>query len=459
MAKIKSVFICNNCAYESPKWAGKCPECGRWNSLEETEIQRSPSVSSSPRKHNKPTFLSEGNDSDEARVLSGIEELDRVLGGGIFPGSVTLIAGDPGIGKSTLLLQMAGVLTKKNISVMYVSAEESLRQIRGRAQRLQMENLPLPLLVETELEEILYQIEQQRPDVVIVDSIQAIFSQNIAGAPGNVGQIRECSARLFRSAKEEGWSLFFVGHITKDGSIAGPKLLEHMVDVVIYFEGESLYQYRILRSLKNRYGPTNEIGLFIMEKEGLNEVENPSQIFITDAQEAKIGSCVSCSFEGSRPILAEIQALVSRTNYGIPQRTVSGFDQRKLALILAILEKHCGLNFSLFDVFIKIAGGLRIDDPGIDLSIAAAIYSSLVNQPLKGNSVYIGEIGLNGDVRPVNQIDRRVDEALKLGFTSVYLPQFDGFHLKSSKENKIHYLKNISELIMNRKTPPEGQIQ
>jgi len=458
MAKLRSVYICNNCAYESPKWAGKCPECGTWNSFEETEIRPSPAVSSSSQKHNTPTLLTEGEDVHEARMISGIKELDRVLGGGIFPGSVTLIAGDPGIGKSTILLQMAGVLTRKNISVMYVSAEESLRQIRGRAQRLQMENLALPLLVETELEEILYQIKQQKATVVIVDSIQAIFSQNIAGAPGNVSQIRECSSRLFRSAKEEGWSLFLVGHITKDGSIAGPKLLEHMVDVVIYFEGESLYQYRILRSLKNRYGPTNEIGLFIMEKEGLKEVDNPSQIFINDVHEAKIGSSVSCSFEGSRPILAEIQALVSRTNYGIPQRTVSGFDQRKLALILAILEKHCRLNFSLFDVFVKIAGGFRIDDPGIDLSIAAALYSSLVNQPLKIKSVYIGELGLNGDIRPVNQLDRRIDEALKLGFTSVYLPQFDGFHIKRAKKDEIHYLKNISDLIIYGKTQPEEQI-
>jgi len=265
MARTKSVYICNNCAYESPKWTGKCPSCGRWNSFEETEIRPSADVSSSSRKHNNPTLLSAGKDSFEARVLSGIKELDRVLGGGICPGSVTLVAGDPGIGKSTLLLQMAGGLTKKNISILYVSAEESLPQIRGRAQRLNLANLPLPLLVETELEEILYQIEQHHADIVIVDSIQAIFSQNVAGAPGNVSQIRECSARLFRDAKERGWSLFLVGHITKDGSIAGPKILEHMVDVVIYFEGESLYQYRILRSLKNRYGPTNEIGLFIME--------------------------------------------------------------------------------------------------------------------------------------------------------------------------------------------------
>jgi DNA repair protein RadA/Sms len=456
MAKIKSVYICNNCGNESLKWAGKCPECGRWNTFEETEVRSTPTIGSSSGKKNLPSMLSEEKNSFQIRVTCGIKELDRVLGGGIFPGSVTLVAGDPGIGKSTLLLQMAGVLTKKNISVLYVSAEESLQQIRGRAQRLNLSNVPLPLLVESELEEILYQVEQQNTDLVIIDSIQAIYSQNIAGAPGNIGQIRECSSRLFRNAKEKGWSLFLVGHITKDGSIAGPKILEHMVDVVIYFEGDSIYQYRILRSLKNRYGPTNEIGLFIMEKEGLNEVENPSQLFITDVHESKIGSCVTCSYEGSRPILAEVQALVSRTNYGIPQRTVSGFDQRKLALILAILEKHCGLNFSLFDVFIKIAGGLKIDDPGIDLSIAAAIYSSLIDQPLTVKSVYIGEIGLNGNIRPVNQLDRRIEEALKLGFTSIFLPQIDRFEIKTAAENEIHHLKYISELITNQKPQPGG---
>jgi DNA repair protein RadA/Sms len=451
MVKIKTVYICNNCAYESPKWAGKCPECGRWNSFEESEIQHSASTKSTPRKNNSPILLSEGEDSFEVRVVSGINELDRVLGGGIFPGSVTLIAGDPGIGKSTLLLQMAAALTEKKIATIYVSAEESFRQIRGRAQRLKLVDSALPLLVETELEEILYQVEQQEPDVVIIDSIQAIFSQNISGAPGNVSQIRECSSRLFRNAKEKGWSLFLVGHITKEGSIAGPKILEHMVDVVVYFEGESLYQYRILRSLKNRYGPTNEIGLFMMEEKGLTEVENLSQIFISDIQEAKVGSCVTCSFEGSRPILAEVQALVSRTNYGIPQRTVSGFDQKKLALILAILEKHCGLNFSYFDVFIKVAGGLRIDDPAIDLSIAAAIHSSLVNQPLKINSVYIGELGLNGNIRPVNQIDRRIDEALKLGFSSIYLPKMENINQKKFDKNGIHFLTRISELLVNKK--------
>jgi DNA repair protein RadA/Sms len=456
MAKTKSVFICNNCGFETPKWAGKCPDCGRWNSFEESMVAHSSFHNSSPRKNNAPVILSEGEDTGETRMQSGIQELDRVLGGGIFPGSVTLVAGDPGIGKSTLLLQMAGALLEKGVSVIYVSAEESFRQIRGRARRLNLEGTALPLLVETELEEILYQIEQRKAEVIIVDSIQAIFSQNVGGAPGNVSQIRECSAQLFRNAKEKDWSLFLVGHITKDGSIAGPKLLEHMVDVVVYFEGDSLYQYRILRSLKNRYGPANEIGLFMMAEKGLKEVKNPSQMFIPDIREAKIGSCIICSFEGSRPILAEVQALVSRTNYGLPQRTVSGFDQKKLALILAILEKHCGLNFSLYDVFIKIAGGLKIDDPGVDLGLAAAIYSSLVNQSLKAEAVYIGEIGLNGSIRPVSQIERRIDESLKLGFKSVYLPKMNDMNLNRLPENEFHFLTNISDLIDNKKSKPKG---
>lgn len=447
MVKVKTVYICNSCAYETPKWAGKCPECGSWNSFEETEIRPSQQQKGASREHNSPRLLSEGTDTPDIRIVSGINEFDRVLGGGVFPGSVSLIAGDPGIGKSTLLLQVSGEFVKKNKKVLYVSAEESFRQIRGRAKRLELIDFPLPLLVETELEEILFQIEQQDPDVVIIDSIQAVFSQNVSGAPGNVSQIRECSSRLFRTAKEKGWSLFLVGHITKEGSIAGPKILEHMVDVVIYFEGDSLYQYRILRSLKNRYGPTHELGLFLMDQEGLKEVQNPSQLFISHTEEIRTGASITCSFEGSRPILVEVQALVSRTNYGIPQRTVSGFDQKKLALILAILEKHCGLNFSFYDVFIKIAGGLRIDDPGIDLSIAAAIHSSLVNQPLEAKAVFIGEIGLNGDVRPVSQMDRRIEEAVKLGFNRVFMPEINLHKIKKIGVDRIHSIKTISALI------------
>ncbi len=449
MAKAKTVFVCNNCGYESPKWAGKCPECGRWNSFEEAEIAPDSARTAERSSRNTPSLLPDIEEGLEDRRQTGIGELDRVLGGGIIPASVILIAGDPGIGKSTLLLQMGAALAKKDTRVLYVSGEESLQQIRNRARRLELEKIPLHLMAETELENILYQIEATRPQMVIVDSIQAIFSQNIAGAPGNVGQIRECASRLFRAAKENNWTLFIVGHITKEGSIAGPKILEHMVDVVIYFEGDNLYRYRILRSLKNRFGATNEIGLFLMEKSGLTEVGNPSSLFLSHNGKAQTGASVVCSFEGSRPILAEVQALVSRSNYGVPQRTVSGFDHRRLALLLAILEKHCGLNFGYSDVFIKIAGGLKIEDPGIDLGIIMAISSSFRDMPLADHSIYIGEIGLNGDVRPVSQLDRRIQEAVKLGFKKIYIPNTgDGkTFAQSAGASRLIGVDNVAELI------------
>jgi len=449
MPKSKIVFICSNCGYESLKWSGRCPECGRWNSFEETQIAPEDKTAIDRHSRMEPMPLSRVEETRQVRIRTGIGELDRVLGGGIFPASVVLIAGDPGIGKSTLLLQMAGQLVRKATSVLYVSGEESLQQIKNRAARLGVEKLALPLLPETELENILHQIEKIQPEVVIIDSIQSIFSRNVSGAPGNVGQLRECTSRLFRAAKENNWTLFLVGHITKEGNIAGPKLLEHTVDVVIYFEGDNLYQFRILRALKNRFGATHELGLFLMEKDGLKEVENPSLLFLSSRGSGQTGSSVVCSFEGSRPILAEVQALVSRSSYGVPQRTVSGFDHRRLSLLLAILEKHCGLNFGYSDVFVKIAGGLRIDDPGIDLGIALAVYSSLTETDLPENSLYIGEIGLNGEVRPVNQLERRIQEGIKLGFRKIFIPAGDRkkIHLQIPGGFYIHSLKHISELV------------
>lgn len=446
MAKSKSIYICNHCGYESPKWTGKCPECGKWNSLEESKPQ--PKTTKIQKSSTRvPLLLSTTDLQPQTRLISGIREFDRVLGGGIFHSSVNLIAGDPGIGKSTLLLQVVGALAQKGITVIFVSAEESFWQIQNRAQRLGLDKLPIPILVETELENILYHINQVQPHVVVIDSMQAVYTQNAVGAPGNVSQIRECSAQLFRDAKEKGWSLFLVGHITKEGGIAGPKLLEHTVDVVIYFEGDSFNQYRILRSLKNRFGPSQEIGLFYMEKDGLKEVTNPSHLFIDEQSSNRVGSSVVCSFQGSRPLLAEVQSLVARSNYGVPQRTVSGFDHRKLALLLAILEKHCGLNFSFYDVFVKIAGGLRIDDPAIDLGILASLYSSYVNQPLDHRSVYIGEIGLNGQVRSVSQLDKRVEEAMRLGFHSIFIPAWEKLKVSSSANLNLKPLKHISDFI------------
>lgn len=449
MSKPKTIFRCQTCGHETVKWSGRCPACGAWNTLAETRIEKQDKPAELRTSSVEISLLSEIAQSGEARRSTGIDELDRVLGGGVMPASVVLISGDPGIGKSTLLLQMAASLVRQNISCLYVSGEESLKQIKTRADRLAVGNIALPLLAETELENVLYQVQKNKPEIVIVDSIQSIYSSNISGAPGQMGQMRECTARLFRAAKEEGWSLFLVGHITKEGSIAGPKLLEHTVDVVIYFEGDTFYQYRILRSLKNRFGATHEIGLFLMEQQGLKEVENPSSLFLSDSAAPQIGSSVVCSFEGSRPILAEVQSLVSRANYGVPQRTVSGFDQKRLALLLAILEKHCRLDFGTSDVFVKIAGGLRIDDPGIDLGIAMAIFSSRTNRVLPAKSVYIGEIGLNGDLRPVSQAERRVQEAVKLGFRRIYLPAVTGQNIsrKITANCQVIPVKHISSFM------------
>lgn len=337
--------------------------------------------------------------------------------------------------------------------MLYVTGEESLAQIKVRAQRLRLGQTPIPFLVETNLENIIYQIEQVKPKVVIIDSIQSIFSENINGAPGNVGQVRECAFTLIRLAKENNIALFFIGHITKEGSIAGPKVLEHMVDVVIYFEGDTFHHYRILRSLKNRCGRTNEIGVFIMEMDGLKEIDNPSDLFLSGDTRMPVGTSVVSIFEGSRPILVEIQALVSRSNYGIPQRTVSGIEQARLALILAILEKHCGIHFGLNDVFIKVAGGLKLSDPGIDLGIAMSIYSSYSNKPLPEKSVYIGEIGLNGDIRSVSQMDRRREEAAKLGYKNIFLPgkKFSENPSDSQKDIRLNFIAHITDVISARK--------
>ncbi|MFZ0391613.1 MAG: DNA repair protein RadA [Calditrichia bacterium] len=458
MAKPKVIYQCSNCGQQSPKWAGRCSECGHWNSFEEF---REPSASASVKARtsvNQPVILSQIDTGDESRLHTGIAELDRVLGGGMVPASVILIAGDPGIGKSTLLLQMAASLHRQQNSVLYISGEESLRQIRGRAERLGIGDLQLPLMAETELENILYQIEQLTPRVVIVDSIQSIYSRQAGGAPGNMSQVRDCTAALFRAAKENNWSLFIVGHITKEGGIAGPKLLEHTVDVVIYFEGDNLNRYRILRSIKNRFGATREIGLFTMEANGLNGVENPSGIFLSGNKVPQSGSCVICSFEGTRPILAEVQALVSRSNYGMPQRTVSGFDQKRLALLLAILEKYGSVNFGYSDVFVKIAGGLRVNDPGIDLGVAMAVYSSLNNVLLQPDAIYIGEIGLNGDIRPVPQIERRIEESIKLGFRQLYIPPLEKEGSVSRKAGiKLIQHHHLSEMINNAAHPAGAQ--
>lgn len=419
MKKSKTVYICQSCGHESGKWLGKCPGCGEWNTFAEEIVAPRKKGEKSIRVPSSPVSLADISGGEYSqRLQTGISELDRVLGDGIFPASVTLIAGEPGIGKSTLMLQMSLKLQQSGRNVLYISGEESPQQIKNRADRLKPASNDLLVLTETDVDEIIAQLKKLQPAVVIIDSIQSIFHSELSGAPGNVSQVRECAARLFQYAKENNCSIFLVGHVTKEGSVAGPKILEHLVDVVVYFEG-NIQQHRIIRTLKNRFGAANEIGVFEMFSNGLKEVSDPSQIFLNRREGSTVGSSIACSYEGSRPFLVEIQALVSRSNYGNPQRTVSGFDYRRLALILAVLEKHTKQNFGIYDVFVKIAGGLRIDDPAIDLAVAAALYSSRQDQPLQNDTVYIGELGLGGEIRPVSFIEKRIQEAQKMGFKQV----------------------------------------
>ncbi|NOX38716.1 MAG: DNA repair protein RadA [Calditrichaeota bacterium] len=421
MGKPKQIYICQSCGYESYKWLGKCPECDSWNTFVE-EIIEKPSTGGSRRPpQREPVRLSQVELSTAPkRIHTGMAELDRVLGGGIFPASVVLLAGEPGIGKSTLMLQMLLQLASQKENVLYISGEESLEQIKSRASRIAPSADALLVLAETNLEDILYHLEKLKPVVVVVDSIQSIYSSQLSGSPGNVSQVRECAAQLFQSAKRQGFSLFLVGHVTKEGAIAGPKVLEHLVDAVIYFENTS-QQYRIIRATKNRFGATNEIGVFEMRNQGLVEVGDISGLFLSPAHRPPVGSSLVCSYEGSRPLMVEVQALVSRSHYGTPQRTVSGLDYRRLALILAVLERYVGLDFGIYDVFVKIAGGFRIDDPALDLAVAAALYSSRLDQPLEKDRVYLGELGLGGEVRPVAYLESRLQEIQKMGFRQVVL--------------------------------------
>ena len=424
MAKIKTIYACQQCGSQSPKWLGRCPDCGAWNSLVEEQAPTSGPTSAALRTStNAPVPLNEisPNEAGE-RIVTGISELDRVLGSGIFRGSAILLAGEPGIGKSTLSLQMAIALQESDQKVLYVSGEESLTQIRNRAQRLAPEGSELLVLSETNLENIAYRISTESPAVVIIDSIQAIYNPALSGAPGNVAQVRECATRLFQLTKENQISLLLIGHVTKEGSVAGPKILEHLVDVVVNFEG-NIEQHRILRTVKNRFGAANELGIFEMFSDGLREVKDPSGVFIDRERRPAVGSAVVCSYEGTRPLLIEVQALVGRSNYGTPQRIVSGFNQRRLSLILAIMEKYCRLSFGVHDVFVKVAGGLHLDDPGIDMGVAAALYSSFLEKPMLPDAVYLGELGLGGEVRAISFSEKRLMESQRLGFKRVFLPE------------------------------------
>lgn len=426
MAKGKVVFFCKECGSESPKWLGQCPGCKAWNSLVEAPQAgkaRGPAYGASVLQTAEPVLLSEVDTGAEERMATGIGELDRVLGGGIVVGSLVLVGGDPGIGKSTLLLQMCYVLTKKERKVLYVSGEESIRQIRMRADRLKVSDGSMLLLAETSLNRVEETIRQTAPEVVIIDSIQTVYREETEAAPGSPGQIKEATASLLRLAKGLGITIFIIGHVTKEGIVAGPRMLEHMVDTVLYFEGESHNSYRILRAVKNRFGSTNEIGVFEMAGSGLREVKNPSEYMLEGRPEGEPGSVVTAAMEGTRPILVEVQALVCPTNFNMPRRTAAGTDYNRVTLLMAVLEKRLGISLAGCDAYVNVAGGMKITEPSLDLAIVLALLSSYRNRPLPARTVAFGEVGLTGEIRSVNMMAARISEAAKMGYKTAIVPR------------------------------------
>ena len=447
MSKIKTAFFCSNCGYESAKWLGKCPSCEQWNTFVEEVIIKDNKLAetdwkklSSSKKEIRTISISEVISGEEKRIITADAELNRVLGGGIVAGSIVLVAGEPGIGKSTLFLQNGLLL--KDIVVLYISGEESEQQIKMRADRLKIQHANLLdsqenfyLLTETSTQTIFQEIKKLKPQLVIVDSVQTLQSPYIESSPGSVSQIRECAAEFQRFAKETNTPVFLIGHITKEGSIAGPKILEHMVDTVLQFEGDRHYAYRILRTLKNRFGSTSELGIYEMTDEGMQAVNNPSEILITQKEDQLSGIAIAATIEGLRPLLIEAQALVTQSVYGTPQRTVSGFDLRRLQLLLAVLEKRGGFHFGVKDVFLNIAGGLKVEDPSIDLAVLCALLSSYEDTAIPMHTCFAGEIGLSGEIRAVNRIEQRIAEAEKLGFQKILVSKYNQKGLKNQKSN------------------------
>ena len=450
MAKAKATaFFCRNCGYESAKWQGQCPACREWNSFTEEPVVKITGSSAVKKAaaEAKPVLISKVQTDERQRITSGIGELDRVLGGGIVAGSLMLVGGDPGIGKSTLLLQVCYHLSRQGRKVLYISGEESAQQIKLRAERIGDFKEDLILFCETNLELIRSVMEREKPEIAVIDSIQTMFSENVAAAPGSVSQVRESTNAFMQMAKGMGISIFLVGHVTKEGVVAGPRVLEHMVDTVLYFEGDRYASYRILRGVKNRFGSTNEIGVFEMCRDGLREVTNPSEYMLEGKPRDASGSVVACSMEGSRPILVEIQALVCRSNLPMPRRTTAGTDFNRVNLLLAVLEKRAGMQMSVCDVYVNIAGGIRMTEPAIDLGLILALVSSYRDIPIDEKTIAFGEVGLSGEIRAVNMVQQRVQEAKKLGFTTVLLPKVSMKSLTRTEGIRIVPLETVRDAV------------
>ncbi|NMD37392.1 MAG: DNA repair protein RadA [Christensenellaceae bacterium] len=446
MSKQKMIYECSECGYESMRWMGKCPDCGEWNTLIEKQIVLSSKTDDSQDQilsTAEPILLKDVKDEIDGRTLTGIGELDRVLGGGITKGSVMLFAGDPGIGKSTLLLQVLSKLSNEEFKTLYVTGEESNYQIKARAKRLNILNNKLLVLSDTYIENIIKHIDKNEPDFIVIDSIQTMHKQSHSSSPGSVPQIRECASMLIKHAKSTGSSIFLVGHVTKEGTLAGPKVLEHMVDVVMYFEGDKQHEYRLLRTAKNRYGSVNELGVFQMSEQGMEEVENPSETLISNRAKNVSGSIVFCALQGTRPILVDIQGLSTTSFYPVPKRTVNGLDYSRISMILAILEKRAGKKLYNQDVFLNVAGGISLDDPAADLAIAMAIVSSLENKSINNKLTVMGEIGLSGEIRAISQPQRRINECERLGYDIIILPKSIRNKVKGKSSTKLLFVENI----------------
>ncbi len=448
MAKTKQVFFCQECGYESSKWVGQCPGCRTWNTFVEEKVVVGAGKHASTKAVSKaPTSIFNIDTAEDTRIGTGIKELDRVLGGGIVTGSLVLVGGDPGIGKSTLLLQVCRNLSDSNHKVLYISGEESLQQIKMRAERIGEFNNDMLILCETSLDSVENSITNTLPEVVIIDSIQTMYSEEVSSVAGSVSQVREVTNRLMQIAKQQNIAIFIVGHVTKEGTVAGPRTLEHMVDTVLYFEGEKSAVYRVLRGVKNRFGSTNEIGVFEMKQQGLTEVDNPSKVMLDGRPVDASGSIVVCSMEGTRPILIEIQALVSQTNFNMPRRTALGIDYNRVNLLMAVLEKRAGLQLAGCDAYVNIAGGMKLNEPAIDLGIILAIVSSYKNRTIDEHIIIFGEVGLAGEIRGVSMAEQRIKEAVKMGFTTCILPKTNKDNINSIDGIKLIGVSNVREAI------------